>query len=292
MFARLANGNAGPVRVIEGQGTKLSRTMHGIAYDPVHDEMIVPVHLAGAVLVFRGNASGEQAPIRIIQGPRTRILRPETACVDVRHGEIIVGEDGGKDVLVFPRDANGDVAPLRAIAGPKTQLDEIRGVAVDPVRNLIVVSSRSKKNPTGIFVFNRTGNGDVAPRSIIAGPKTGIFRIRQVNVDPDQGKIFVAVKNNVESYKFDSASPSPWNPDKPGFIGVWDISDNGDVPPRAVIKGPASGLVWPAGVAFNTRDREIYTVDSVRNAFFTFLMPEFFEESAHSSPNTTRTSDQ
>ena len=59
VFARLANGNAGPVRVIEGQGTKLSRTMHGIAYDAVRDEIIVPVHLAGAVLVFRAGASGE-----------------------------------------------------------------------------------------------------------------------------------------------------------------------------------------------------------------------------------------
>jgi hypothetical protein len=26
--------------------------MHGIAYDPVHDETVVPVNLAGAVLVF------------------------------------------------------------------------------------------------------------------------------------------------------------------------------------------------------------------------------------------------
>ncbi len=30
--------------------------MHGIAYDVVHDEIIVPVHLAGAVLIFRGAA--------------------------------------------------------------------------------------------------------------------------------------------------------------------------------------------------------------------------------------------
>jgi len=33
VFARLANGNVAPKRVIEGQATNLSRTMHGIAYD-------------------------------------------------------------------------------------------------------------------------------------------------------------------------------------------------------------------------------------------------------------------
>jgi hypothetical protein len=276
-FARLANGNEGPVRVIEGQGTKLSRTMHGIAYDAVHDEMVVPVHLAGAVLVFRAGATGEEAPIRVIQGPHTRILRPETVNLDLKNNEIVVGEDGGKDVMFFPREANGDVAPLRTIRGPKTGLDEVRGVSVDPIRNLLVVSSRGDGNrTTGVFIFNRMDNGDVAPRAVIAGPKSGIVRIRQVEVDPEQGKIFVAVKNNVESYKFAAPSPSPWNPDKPGFIGVWDISDNGDVPPRGIIKGPASELVWPAGVALNSSDREVYTIDSVSNGMYSYRMPEFF----------------
>ncbi|HLJ10907.1 MAG TPA: hypothetical protein VKU82_06945, partial [Planctomycetaceae bacterium] len=93
---------------------------------------------------------------------------------------------------------------------------------------------------------------------------------------PEQGKIFVAVKNNVESYRFESSSPSPWNPDKPGFIGVWDINDNGDVPPRGVIKGPASEMVWPAGVALNPGDREVYTIDSVSNGMYSYYMPEFF----------------
>ena len=51
-FARLANGNVAPDRIIEGQTTSLSRTMHGLAYDEVHDEIIVPVALSGAVLVF------------------------------------------------------------------------------------------------------------------------------------------------------------------------------------------------------------------------------------------------
>jgi len=252
--------------------------MHGVVYDQVNDEIIVPIHLAGAVLVFRGDAHGEEAPIRKIQGPRTRILRPETVAVDDVHNEIFVGEDGGKDVLVFPRDADGDVSPLRTIRGPKTQLDEIRSVAVDPIRNLVVVSSRSARWPTGVFIFNRTDDGDVVPRAVIAGPHTGISRIRQVAVDPQQGKIFVAVKNNRDSYQFDSAAPSPWNPDQPGFIGVWDIMDSGDIPPKGLIKGPASGLVWPAGVALNFKDREIYTIDSVRNGMFTYFMPELFRK--------------
>jgi DNA-binding beta-propeller fold protein YncE len=182
---------------------------------------------------------------------------------------------------VFRRDAEGDTAPLRVIRGPKTGLDEVRGVAVDPARNLIVVSSYSRKGTTGLFIFGRNDEGDAVPSAVIAGPKTGIVRIRQVEVDSDRGKIFVAVKNNVESYRFDAASPSPWNSQELGFIGIWDIADNGDVPPRAVIKGPASGMVWPAGVALNAKEREIYTIDSVRNGMFAFSAPEFFHAKPH-----------
>ena len=42
--------------------------MHGIAYDAVNDEIIVPVALSGAILVFPGGARGNEPPIRVIQG--------------------------------------------------------------------------------------------------------------------------------------------------------------------------------------------------------------------------------
>jgi len=47
-FARLANGNSSPVRIIGGQATTLEQTMHGLAYDATHDEVVVPVALGAA----------------------------------------------------------------------------------------------------------------------------------------------------------------------------------------------------------------------------------------------------
>ena len=96
----------------------------------------------------------KRRPIRIIQGPHTRILRPETVDLDLKNNEIVVGEDGGKDVMFFPREGNGDVPPLRTIRGPKTGLDEVRGVAVDPVHNLVVVGSRSGDGHDREFLFS------------------------------------------------------------------------------------------------------------------------------------------
>ena len=280
-FARLANGNAKPTRVIAGQTARVSRTMHGIFYDPSHDEIVVPVALGGAVLTLPGGADGGAPPLRVLQGPATGLVQPDTLYVDVAHDEMIV-DSGDDSVLVFPRTATGNTAPIRKLGGPKTQIRNIYGMSVDSVHNVIVVANRvdlgGRESSDGILIFNRTDSGDVAPRAVIAGPRTGIIKIRQVVVDEERGQIFATIKNNFENYEFTDERPSPWNPDKTGFIGVWSIDDNGDVPPRGVIKGPATGLIWPAGVAINPKNREVYTIDSVSNALFMFHMPELFRK--------------
>jgi hypothetical protein len=283
----LANGNAKPTRVISGQTTKVSRTMHGIFYNSRDDEVVVPVALGGAVLTLPGGANGGDPPLRILQGPNTEIVQPDTLYVDVAHEEMVV-DSGDNSILVFPRTASGDVRPTRKIGGPKTHIDNIFGLTVDSVRNLIIVANRietgGRDSTDGILMFNRTDNGDVAPRAMIAGPHTGIIKIRQIVADEARGQIFVTAKNNYEFYHTDDIRPSPWDPDRTGFIGVWSVNDDGDVPPRGVIKGPASGLVWPAGVAINPASHELYTIDSVSNALFTFSVPEYFLKPPSSPP--------
>jgi len=255
--------------------------MHGIFYDPKHDEIVVPVALGGAVLTLPGGADGGAPPLRVLQGSATGLVQPDTLYVDVAHDEMIV-DSGDDSVLVFARTATGNAPPLRKLGGPKTQIRNIYGMSVDSVHNLIVIANRvdlgGRESSDGILIFNRTDSGDVAPRAVIAGPRTGIIKIRQVVVDEERGQIFATIKNNFENYEASAERPSPWNPDKAGFIGVWSINDNGNVPPRGVIKGPATGLVWPAGVAINPKDHEVYTIDSVSNALFMFRTPELFKK--------------
>ena len=280
-----------PARVIQGQLTQLSRTTHGIAYDATHDEIVAPNPLAAAVVVFRGGANGEEAPIRTIQGAHCGLSRPETVAVDEKNDELIVGDPGDRRVLVYKRAADGDAKPIRTIQGPKTKLLQIVGVAVDPIRDLLVVStySRLAGGVTGLLIFDRTAEGDVAPRRVIAGPKTGITRLRQIGLDPETGKIYVAAINNeyLPPYDVDKPRagldpnvdlPSPWNTGAEGFIGVWDdLLDDGDVPPRSVVRGRSTGIVHPAGVTFNAKDGEVIAPDAVWNGLFTFLRPELFK---------------
>jgi DNA-binding beta-propeller fold protein YncE len=265
--------------------------MHGLFYDPTHDEIVVPVALGGAILTLPGGANGGDAPLRVIQGPKTGLVQPDTLYVDLLHDEI-VSDSGNDSVVVFPRTGTGDLAPIRRIGGPKSRISNIFGIAVDAVHNLIVVGNRvdtgGRASEDAILIFNRTDSGDVPPRAMISGPRTGIIKIRQIAVDEERGQIFATIKNNFENYEWEQERPTPWNPDRTGFIGVWSLDDHGDVPPRGVIKGPATGLVWPAGVAINPANHEVYTIDSVSNALFMFRMPELFKKPAMQSTGMSR----
>ena len=72
-FRQVGEGKYTSGSALEGQKTLISRTMHALEYDPVHDELIVNSPLNKAILTFRGGAKGEEAPVRMIMGPHTQI---------------------------------------------------------------------------------------------------------------------------------------------------------------------------------------------------------------------------
>jgi hypothetical protein len=261
VFARLANGNAARTRVIEGQATLLNRTMHGIVYDSIHDEIIVPHPFGEAILTFAGAAAGEVAPIRVLQGPDTELIPLDRLAADPVNNEIYVPE--GEKVLVYPREANGNVRPKRVLYGPDTRLGTTRGMAIDPVRNLLVVVGGvpGQSGQSQLVVFDRTASGNAKPKRVIAGPRTGITGTWNIEIDPQRGLILLV---------------------QAGFVGVWHIDDEGDVPPRYTIGGPGV-LDKPRGVAIDPKHNAVFVSDKGLNAVLTFELPELFEASRPSA---------
>jgi hypothetical protein len=276
-FARVANGIQPPQRIVAGQTTKLTRTTHGVEYDHVRDEMILPAPQADAILIYRGGATGEEAPIRVIQGPKVGSLASQIA-IDPVHGEIFMP---GNAIKVFPTAANGDVAPIRVIEGPNTRIEGgTRGIAIDPVHNLIAMTSgatsgaqqegsREETSPVKIVFFNRTDSGNVPPVGEIIipnipGGRAG--RIHQLQFYPPRELIIAAIPGGDRSWE------NGFDP----FIGVWSIHDRGVVPPRWKIRGKTAGLWRPRGVALMPRSREIVVADMRQNALVTFFFPEIF----------------
>jgi len=244
----LAEGQAEPVRRIEGQATLLSRTMHGITYDEVSDRIIVPAQFSQAILSFRGDAKGEEAPVRVIQGPRTQLRQADRVVVDPLRKEIFVG-DGGQ-ILVFPADAQGDVPPIRAIRGPNTMLEGggVPALAVDPVNQLLIVASR------GLMIFDSTANGDVKPLRVITGDNAGNGRAAVAY----RGLIFAGAGRDT--------------------VGVWSVNDDGPVRPR--FKLGEGVLMQMRALAVDPKNQDVIITDKELNAVLTYHVPQVFDTPA------------
>ena len=83
--------------------------MHAIAYDEIHDEIVVPQQFGQAILVFKRRTRGEAPPIRVIQGSKTQLIALDRLAVDPVNDEIYVPE--GDKILVFPRPRTATSRP-------------------------------------------------------------------------------------------------------------------------------------------------------------------------------------
>src|SRR5262249_60158316 len=86
--------------------------------------------LPSSITIFDGDANGDVAPLRVIQGPLSQIDWPMGVAVDEVNNEIIVANNGDSSILVFPRTASGDVPPKRVIPGARAGVNGPMGVAI------------------------------------------------------------------------------------------------------------------------------------------------------------------
>jgi hypothetical protein len=225
--------------------------MHGIEYNDVRDEIIVPQQFAQAIITFPGNTDGAKEPARVIQGSRTQLKEPDTLALDAVNNEIYVPEE--RRVLVFSATADGNVAPIRILeraAGSR--------LAVDPVNNLLIAAS-----DRGIFMYERTAQGNAQPIRAIQGPSLRLSGLRAIRLHPPLGLIFAAIRG-----------PD----DKEPYVGVWSIHDEGDVPPRWTFAGPGETLVKPFGMAIDAKNHTVIVSDMKENAVLSYHVPEVFTQ--------------
>ena len=189
-----AQGRDTTVRYIQGPQTKLVDP-HGIFVDTKNDEIVITNHHSShqietgvqaatlnfrymlqstgryelaSVTVYDRTAQGDAAPLRTIQGPKTRLNLPLGVAVDHERDVIIVANDQTHSLLFFPRTAQGNVAPSGVIEGPNTLLRNPGVVQVDPKNNELWVTNWGDHSVT---IYSLDARGDVAPlRSIRSAP--------------------------------------------------------------------------------------------------------------------------
>jgi hypothetical protein len=283
-FARLANGNVKPTRAIFGENSRITRNIHGFTYDPVKDEIVVPQFHAQAILTYRGGANGDEAPIRILQGPDVKIANTDKVEIDPIHRETFVPVIGA--IMVYPSDANGNVPPIRILKGPDTQLPPKGSlppaVAIDPIRDLMIVGQGGR-----FLIFNRTDSGNVKPRATLNAPKNSGMGAPYLY--PEGGLLFATVRprendNTPGAAEAAQAAGLVGNENynqyhENTYLGVWSITDTGDTPPRWTIGGPPNGIMRdPVGtVVVDPKHQDVFIPDRYTNSILIYHVPEIFK---------------
>jgi len=279
VFARSAKEDTPPLRAIEGQKSLLGRTMHDIAFDGIHDEIVVTSPLTQAILSFRGAASGEEPPLRVIQGDKTQIKgvgATGKVSIDPVHNEIYLATPD-QTILVFDRMASGNVPPKRVLGGPHTLLslgkqntdNSVQGgngynvygggnvpcIRIDPVHNLLLVPVDGRGGEGGgVEIFDRTASGDTPPKAMIKGP---VRMGNQFDVYPQGLKLVSHTGNNFE---------------------IWNIPESGTSTEQPLkISAPLGRQSGDIGLVLDPLHKEVIVATAAGNTVETFYVPEAFD---------------
>jgi DNA-binding beta-propeller fold protein YncE len=259
-----ATGNAKPARVFS-----VPHQAWGLALSHASDEIAVSVEIQNAVVFYRSDVNGVEAPLRIIRGPATGLADPHGIYWDEAHHEIGVANHGNfrgvarntgggcaattvadessetgefrpPSVAIFSANAKDDAKPLRTIQGPRTLLDWPMGVADDRAHDSIAVANNGDDS---ILIFDRMRGGDVAPVRAIRGNRTGINRPMGIAVDEKNNEIWVTNYGDHTALVFDSAA-------------------SGNVAPRRIIRSapigtPTPGFGNPMALAYDGKRQQI-----------------------------------
>lgn len=142
VYARNANGDVAPTRVIQGPSTRLNLPL-GITRDR-SGQIVVANSGDNSVLFFDPQASGDAAPVRVLKGTHANLKAPTGVAVDPLRDELWVTSWGNHLTSVFATMVQGDTAPLRYIRSaakdaPAATFGTPGAVAWDPVRKQILV---------------------------------------------------------------------------------------------------------------------------------------------------------
>lgn len=202
IYKQTAQGADAPLRMIRGPKTQLGDP-HGVHFDGIHNEIVVANHgnqngretLPGSVTagrrgagggergafvggrfdepsitIYDGDATGDVAPIRKIQGRQTGLNWPMAISVDETHNEIAVANSGDSSIRIFARTADGNVAPIRVLKGARTGIQGPMGVTFDVKNDEMWVANYGDHTA---LVFARNASGDAVPKRIVRNAPAG-----------------------------------------------------------------------------------------------------------------------
>ena len=143
VFSRTAQGDATPLRTIQGPKTGLNVPL-GVVLDAETGQLAVANSGNNSILIFDRTANGDTAPLRVIKGPATGLAGPSGLYFDAKRGELWVGNWDNHSATSYARTAQGNAKPLRIMhSAPQGKrfagFGNIGDVGFDPLRQEILV---------------------------------------------------------------------------------------------------------------------------------------------------------
>ena len=197
-----ANGDAEPIRKLN-----VTHRAYAMAVDEETDEFYLSVQYPPQVAVYRKQASGNEKPLRLIQGESTRLSDAHGIAIDAKNKLLFVNNWGNisdyripgsgrfeaPSITVYKLDADGDTPPARVIQGQKTQINWPGAMAVDPDRGELYVANDMGQS---LIVFREADNGDVQPARVVRGPNTGLSYPTGIFVDTKNKELWATNLGN------------------------------------------------------------------------------------------------
>jgi len=243
LFNSLAQGQMAPYRQIAGPSIQIREGRFG-SYEPNQQLIYISDFRGQAVRVFPAFASGDVAPIRVLDSPRIGNTLANAPVFE--HGELGVIEHGCC-VATYPLDASGSmVTSIRELASGSTGIRNPSVLLYIPATDeYAVLDNEPPPSYASRIVFhNRTSSGNVLPSRLISG--AGVADARGMAYDPATRRIFVLREE-----------AAPPDADRPGIISVFDDLASGEVWPMYEIT--SSDLFVPPGNQFAGLGFDPYT---------------------------------
>lgn len=255
VFPYDVEGNVKPKRVLH-----VPHGSWGVSLNGPRGEIAISVEHINSVVIYRREAAGGDAPLRVIRGQKTGLADPHGVYFDGVNNEIFAANHGNwapltkadtsdalpaghfqpPSITIHSGLAEGDTPPLRTIQGTQTQLNWPMGIHVDTVHNEIAVANYGENS---ILIFRRTDTGDVAPLRVIRGNRTGIAGPMGVAIDTKNDELWAT------NYADHSAV-------------VFSRLAQGNAPPKRVVRNappgsPAIGFGNPGALAYDSQRDEL-----------------------------------
>ena len=213
---------------------KVPHRLFGIAADEEAQELFITAQWPAAVFVYRKGAEGREAPLRILEGPKTQLAATQGIVLDTENQAFYVANWGYRSEILEGKAYSDIPVTGRGIYRTWPMPDKWYAFW----RNHRYVPGSGKMDPPSIAVFPLKASGNTPPLRMIQGSNTQLDWPAHISLDVEHQELFVS--NTMEN-----------------SVLVFRATDSGNAAPIRVLKGPKTEIDRPLGMYYDPKHQEI-----------------------------------